>query len=293
MPLPYGKCKATACMIMTTDLITHIDLLPYDIDQELRRRVSEAGLEDAFQAVALRVQANKATDSAVAEAVAKVTAFLDCQDDLSGIDNYRELWKGVVADEVRLSRTTLMQIRKSNDFKKAVMDGQYPPEYKNWVQSLDYTSAYLVQKMTDDGRSTAFLMFQQGCLGRSKLKSLSSQYDYAASLGYRRPTVKKRTALPPNVDINSKPVTTVEAYDDPTQLAIVSVPCDTPEKQKTQSVHEALDILLSHHVRTIDACGALAIMLRRQTSVSSQAYDVLRELKMQVDYLLSQSQVKC
>jgi hypothetical protein len=279
-------------MIMTTDLITHIDLLPYDIDQELRRRVSEAGLEDAFQAVALRVQANKATDSAVADAVAKITAFLDSQDDLSGIDRYRELWKGVLADEVRLSRTTLMQIRKSNEFKKVVMDGQYAPEYKNWVQSLDYTSAYLVQKMTDDGRSTAFLMSQQGGLSRSKLKSLSSQYDYAASLGYRRSAVK-RTSLRPNADTNQTTISTVEAHDDPTQLALVSVPYDTAEKQKTQSAHQALDILFSHHVRTIDACGALAIMLRRQTSVSLNAYDVLRELKIQVDYLLSQSQAKC
>jgi len=185
-----------------------------------------------------------------------------------------------------------MVIRKSNEFKNVVMDGQYGPEYKNWVQSLDYTSAYLVQKMTDDGRSTAFLMSQQGGLSRSKLKSLSSQYDYAASLGYRRSAVK-HTSLRSNADTNQTTVSTVEAHDDPTQLALVSVPYETAEKQKTQSAHQALDILLSHHVRTIDACGALAIMLRRQKSVSLKAYDALRELKMQVDHLLLQSQVKC
>lgn len=46
---------------------------------------------------------------------------------------------------------------------------------------------------------------------------------------------------------------------------------------------------LSNRVRPIDACGALAVILRKQEAVSPQAYDVLRELKMQVDYLLSQS----
>jgi len=83
------------------------------------------------------------------------------------------------------------------------------------------------------------------------------------------------------------------AHADPTDLEIVSITCEAQPPIQSQSASEALDILLSNHVRTIDACGALTILLRRQESASSTACDVLRELKIQVDYLLSQSQAKC
>lgn len=176
---------------MTTDLITYIDYLPYEIDQELRRRVCKAGLEDAFDLISKRVDSNKSTDVAVADAVARITSFLELQSDLPSIDSYRNLWRQIVLDEVRLSRTTLMQIRKSNEFKHMVMIGNSEKAYKQWVGSLDYTSGYLVQKMTHEGRSMAYLLFSQGVLTRSKLRTLSVKNDYAASMGYKRRAIDK------------------------------------------------------------------------------------------------------
>ena len=59
-------------------------------------------------------------------------------------------------------------------------------------------------------------------------------------------------------DNNSSEQRTVSltAHADPTDLEIISIPCEPQAPVQTQSASDALNILLSNHVRTIDACGA-------------------------------------
>ena len=79
----------------------------------------------------------------------------------------------------------------------------------------------------------------------------------------------------------------VEDTEPPAPITVINDSEESSHANPTTCGLDALRIMEKHRIRTIDACTALELLLRRQSKVSTQAAETLRSLKTQVDYLLS------
>lgn len=68
--------------------------------------------------------------------------------------------------------------------------------------------------------------------------------------------------------------------------SLTGEPSAVSAKAPTKNANEARQRMKESGIRLVDACGAVALMLRYQTQASPQTQEILRALRIQIDYLL-------